>query len=97
MNIDDKKDIEIDGDIKYSPIKSLKNEVNEPDTKKKIQDLKSQLDHNIYDMITKCNIEESQLIRKINNIVDSQEKQRKEEELIELKESNERKISIQKE
>lgn len=93
----ERKEVVIPYDMKYSPIKTMKSEVNELDANKRIDEYKSQLDHNIYDMITQFNIEENQLIRQIKKINNPEEKKKQEDELIEVKDANEKKISRQKE
>jgi len=42
-------------------VKSTEN--NESNSKKKISDYKAQLDHKLYDLITKCNIKENNMIK----------------------------------
>lgn len=76
-------------------VKSTEN--NESNSKKKVSDYKGQLDHKLYDLITRCNVEENNLIKQIKNIQSLSEKQEYEEKLIFLKEENEKKIATQKE
>jgi hypothetical protein len=92
-NEENAKSINVD-DANMS-VKSTEN--NESNSKKKVSDYKGQLDHNLYDLITKCNIEENNLIKQIKSIENSLEKQEFEEKLILLKEENERRIATQKE
>jgi len=90
-NSNSNKEIHITKEIGYSPIKSDQN------NNSTLDELKMKLDHKLYDLIAKCNIEESHLIQQINSIEDTSEKQRKEEELILLKERNEKAINTLKE